>query len=350
MQACPQCQSLLESWEVFCHGCGRVISLEQVPIVNPVDGADEVEQAYNDWLNKGQEAVAREDFEAAAVCFQEALRRSTVLSGAREKEMEVRLKLAAALEGAKKLAEAAEQYKAVSQRSADEKQRKETADKAESLKDSTVEDIYRPAQNEFRAAEAFELKLVPLYCNSCKRLLTEGELYGFRKGLMEAPRCVCGFMGAPLVKRTVESAKIVRENELLKERKAKLIEAASVKIPGGKDQQVATILAITLGLFGAHKFYLGENAAGVISILFCWTFLPWLVALFEATQLASMSQVTFNLQYNVEKVLERMPPLVESNKNDNAVFSMEITDDPEDFIDDLSGTETAGSRRGDQAS
>ena len=105
------------------------------------------------------------------------------------------------------------------------------------------------------------------------------------------------------------------------------------------------MLAIFLGAFGAHKFYLGERASGVISLLLCWTLVPWIIALFEATQLFSMSQVSFNLQYNIEEVLKRLPPEPENVIAETSVFSMEITDDPEDFIDDLSGPEAAGSRK-----
>ncbi|MEO8725780.1 MAG: TM2 domain-containing protein, partial [Acidobacteriaceae bacterium] len=48
-----------------------------------------------------------------------------------------------------------------------------------------------------------------------------------------------------------------------------------------KDAVVAILLAIFLGSFGAHQFYLGRNGLGVLYILFCWTFIPHIVALFE---------------------------------------------------------------------
>lgn len=42
------------------------------------------------------------------------------------------------------------------------------------------------------------------------------------------------------------------------------------------------LLAIFLGGLGIHKFYSGKTALGVLYILFCWTFIPSLIALIEA--------------------------------------------------------------------
>jgi TM2 domain-containing membrane protein YozV len=48
-----------------------------------------------------------------------------------------------------------------------------------------------------------------------------------------------------------------------------------------KDAVVAILLAFFLGSFGAHHFYLGRNGLGVLYLLFCWTFIPHIIALFE---------------------------------------------------------------------
>lgn len=37
-------------------------------------------------------------------------------------------------------------------------------------------------------------------------------------------------------------------------------------------------LAILLGWIGAHEFYAGRTARGVLSVVFCWTLVPWVVA------------------------------------------------------------------------
>lgn len=41
------------------------------------------------------------------------------------------------------------------------------------------------------------------------------------------------------------------------------------------------LLALLLGGIGVHKFYAGYTAQGVFCILFCWTFIPGLIALIE---------------------------------------------------------------------
>ena len=48
-----------------------------------------------------------------------------------------------------------------------------------------------------------------------------------------------------------------------------------------KDGTTAVLLALFLGGLGAHKFYLGQAGLGVLYLLFCWTFIPAIVALFE---------------------------------------------------------------------
>lgn len=51
---------------------------------------------------------------------------------------------------------------------------------------------------------------------------------------------------------------------------------------GKKDGTIGVILALLLGGFGAHKFYMGKVGQGVLYLLFVWTFIPALVALIEA--------------------------------------------------------------------
>lgn len=47
-----------------------------------------------------------------------------------------------------------------------------------------------------------------------------------------------------------------------------------------KDRTAAILLALFLGGFGAHRFYLGDMI-GIIYVVFCWTFIPSIVAFFE---------------------------------------------------------------------
>jgi ribosomal protein L37E len=65
----------------------------------------------------------------------------------------------------------------------------------------------------------------------------------------------------------------------------------------GPDRDVAGFLAIFLGGIGAHKFYLGKGIQGVLYLLFCWTFIPAIVALIEGIIYFCMSKPDFVAKY-----------------------------------------------------
>lgn len=50
---------------------------------------------------------------------------------------------------------------------------------------------------------------------------------------------------------------------------------------GQKSKIIAALLAFFLGGFGIHKFYLGQIGWGIVYLLFCWTFIPSIVAFIE---------------------------------------------------------------------
>lgn len=52
-------------------------------------------------------------------------------------------------------------------------------------------------------------------------------------------------------------------------------------IPGRFVNKVIYLLLIFfLGGFGVHYFYAGKNFKGVLCLLFCWTFIPTIIAVF----------------------------------------------------------------------
>jgi len=75
-----------------------------------------------------------------------------------------------------------------------------------------------------------------------------------------------------------------------------------------KNKSVAIILAFFLDSFGIHKFYLGNNFAGILYLVFFWTFIPALLAIFDFIGLLLMSDNAFNAQYNVNII-----PAAQSN-------------------------------------
>jgi TM2 domain-containing membrane protein YozV len=48
-----------------------------------------------------------------------------------------------------------------------------------------------------------------------------------------------------------------------------------------KDEVVGVLLALFLGTFGAHHFYLRRNGLGIMYVLFFWTGIPSLAGLIE---------------------------------------------------------------------
>ena len=65
-----------------------------------------------------------------------------------------------------------------------------------------------------------------------------------------------------------------------------------------KNKWIAAVLALTLGGFGVHKFYLGQKGWGIVYLLFCWTFIPQLVAILEFVMLLLVDEDEFNARFN----------------------------------------------------
>lgn len=65
-----------------------------------------------------------------------------------------------------------------------------------------------------------------------------------------------------------------------------------------RSKTTAAVLALFLGGFGIHKFYLGRGGQGFLYFLFCWTLIPGAIALLETLLLIFMSEHEFNLRYN----------------------------------------------------
>jgi TM2 domain-containing membrane protein YozV len=66
---------------------------------------------------------------------------------------------------------------------------------------------------------------------------------------------------------------------------------------GTKSRVVAIVLALFLGGLGVHKFYLGQPGWGLLYLLFCWTFIPAIIAFIEAILLLLTSDRDFHRKY-----------------------------------------------------
>jgi len=73
--------------------------------------------------------------------------------------------------------------------------------------------------------------------------------------------------------------------------------ALGTNAPNGKSKLAAALLAFFLGGLGAHKFYLGRVGQGILYLVFCWTFIPAIIAFVEFIILLTMSNESFNQKY-----------------------------------------------------
>ena len=60
------------------------------------------------------------------------------------------------------------------------------------------------------------------------------------------------------------------------------------------------ILAFLFGFFGLQEFYRRETGLGILAVLFCWTFIPAIVATIEGLVWLFKGPDEFNLKYNYE--------------------------------------------------
>ena len=60
-----------------------------------------------------------------------------------------------------------------------------------------------------------------------------------------------------------------------------------------KSRTTAGILALILGGLGVHKFYLGKWGLGLLYLLFCWTYIPSVIAFVEGIMYLVSSDENF---------------------------------------------------------
>jgi TM2 domain-containing membrane protein YozV len=66
-----------------------------------------------------------------------------------------------------------------------------------------------------------------------------------------------------------------------------------------KNPTSAVLWALFLGGVGAHKFYMGETGLGILYLLFCWTYIPGIIAFIELFTLSGKVA-----KYNEQKATE----------------------------------------------
>ena len=64
-----------------------------------------------------------------------------------------------------------------------------------------------------------------------------------------------------------------------------------------KNKIVAALLALLLGGLGIHKFYLGQSGKGILYLVFCWTYIPGILALIEGITILCSNDENFQIKY-----------------------------------------------------
>ena len=64
-----------------------------------------------------------------------------------------------------------------------------------------------------------------------------------------------------------------------------------------KNKIVAAILALILGGLGIHKFYLGQIGKGILYLIFCWTYVPAIIAFIEGIVILCSNDENFQIKY-----------------------------------------------------
>lgn len=119
------------------------------------------------------------------------------------------------------------------------------------------------------------------FCQSCGAIIkTAAEV---------CPKC--GVRQNPPVSQTMGSPSVV-------------VNVGRESIPSYliKSRMTAALLAFFLGNLGVHKFYMGQNALGILYLLFCWTWIPALIAFVEGIMfLMCTTDEEFTLKYVLNK-------------------------------------------------
>lgn len=78
---------------------------------------------------------------------------------------------------------------------------------------------------------------------------------------------------------------------------------------GGKSKVAAGLLAIFLGGFGIHRFYLGQWW-GIFYLLFFWAWIPGLIALVEGIVFLCTSEASWNRKYGNTKGMSGLTTII----------------------------------------
>jgi TM2 domain-containing membrane protein YozV len=68
---------------------------------------------------------------------------------------------------------------------------------------------------------------------------------------------------------------------------------------------MTVLFALFLGWLWVHRMYLWQKLIWFLYLIFCWTFIPWIIALVEVFYFALIKQETFDNTYNLDYILKK---------------------------------------------
>lgn len=89
-----------------------------------------------------------------------------------------------------------------------------------------------------------------------------------------------------------------------------------------RNRIVAGLLALFLGTMGIHKFYTKKNIFGMFYLLFCWTFVPFLISIVEAIRFFVLDKEKFDRLYN-----QHIEPNIKSDETNNTLNTEKLGED-----------------------
>ena len=82
-----------------------------------------------------------------------------------------------------------------------------------------------------------------------------------------------------------------------------------------KNKYITSLLALFLGTFGIHQFYLDNIKKGIFYIIFSWSLIPTLISVIESLYFLSINKNEFDRKYNLSKKLDGLKTDSEINTN-----------------------------------
>lgn len=72
-------------------------------------------------------------------------------------------------------------------------------------------------------------------------------------------------------------------------------------VASNKSKATTTLLSLSLGAFGAHKFYLGAWGWGLLYLIFSWTFVPAILNVVELVRYIVLTDDEFAAKLQVQR-------------------------------------------------